>query len=476
MNQLAAQYWVGERGSRPRILIAVAWTLRWLTPHDPRVHETDQTVRSTITKISWRILPLIGLGYLVSLMDRINVSFAALQMNADLGFTASIYGFGAGLLYVSYAAFEVPSNILLVRFGARRWLARIMITWGVIAAAMMFVTTPTQFYIMRFLLGAAEAGFVPGIIFYLARWFPSAHRGRAISRFYIAGPLGSAVLVGAISGPLLEMDGLAGLEGWQWLFLVQGSPAVIIGLALLRYLPESPDAASWLAPEEKSWLARELASDTARIGEPAAHNVLAALRNPLVLQLGLIGFLTIGSMVTLALSAPLLLRDATGLAPTQIGWIVSTGGILGSACMLFVGWYSDRRGERFTTLIVSAVLMGSAFLVMAFATSSTVLVGAYLLYGLSWSSVTLSHISLWPDVLHIRLLAVGSAAINSMSQIAAFLMPYAWGTARDATGSFKSGLIGLSVAMFLALILTVVLRRQVPTTQIASSAKARHPA
>ena len=426
------------------------------------MHDTDKAVRSTVAKISWRILPLIGLGYLVSLMDRINVSFAALQMNADLGFSASIYGFGAGLLYLSYAAFEVPSNILLVRFGARRWLARIMITWGVIAACMMFVRTPTQFYIMRFLLGAAEAGFVPGVIYYLTRWFPSAHRGRAISRFYIAGPLGSAVLVGAISGPLLEMDGLAQLEGWQWLFLLQGSPAVVIGFLLLRYLPESPEHASWLSPDEKSWLTRELASDEARIGTPAAHSVAAALLNPLVLQLGLIGFLMIGSMVTLALSAPLLLRDATGLAPSQIGWIVSTGGILGSACMLFAGWYSDRRGERFTTLVVSSVLMGSAFLLMAFGPSSAVVVGGYLLFGLSWSSVTLSHISLWPDVLHIRVLAVGGAAVNSMSQIGAFLMPYAWGFARDSTGSFQSGLIGLSIAMLLTVIFTLVLRRQVP--------------
>jgi ACS family tartrate transporter-like MFS transporter len=417
--------------------------------------------RATIAKISWRILPLIGLGYLVSLMDRINVSFAALQMNADLGFSAATYGFGAGLLYLSYAGLEVPSNILLVRFGARRWLARIMITWGVIAAGMMFVKTPMQFYIMRFLLGAAEAGFVPGIIYYLARWFPSAHRGRAISRFYVAGPLGSAVLVGAVSGPLLNMDGLAGLQGWQWLFLVQGSPAVLIGLALLRYLPESPDAASWLSPHERSWLMGELASDAARIEEPASHEVFAAMRHPLVLQLGLIGFLTIGSMVTMALSAPLLLREATGLSATHIGWIVSIGGVLGSACMLWVGWYSDRRGERFRALIVSSVLMGGAFVLMAFAASSLFVVGAYLLYGLSWSSVTLSHISLWPDVLHARLLAVGSAAINSMSQIAAFLMPYAWGVAKDATGSFQYGLIGLAVAMLVSLILTLVLRRHV---------------
>lgn len=422
---------------------------------------SPQVDRATIAKISWRILPLIGLGYLVSLMDRINVSFAALQMNADLGFSAATYGFGAGLLYLSYAGLEVPSNILLVRFGARRWLARIMITWGVIAACMMFVKTPTQFYVMRFLLGAAEAGFVPGIIYYLARWFPTAHRGRAISRFYVAGPLGSAVVVGAISGPLLNMDGLAGLEGWQWLFLVQGSPAVLIGFALLRYLPETPEEVSWLSAEQKSWLARQLASDAAQIKEPASHNVFAAMKHPLVLQLGVIGFLTIGSMVTMSLSAPLLLREATGFSATHIGWIVSAGGVLGSACMLWVGWYSDRKGERFTAFIVSSVLMGSAFAVMAFSTSSAVTLGAYLLFGLSWSSVTLSHISLWPDMLHARLLAVGSAAINSMSQIAAFLMPSGFGKLRDVTGSYQYGLIGLAAAMALSLLLTLALRKHV---------------
>jgi ACS family tartrate transporter-like MFS transporter len=164
-------------------------------------------------------------------------------------------------------------------------------------------------------------------------------------------------------------------------------------------------------------------------------------------------------MITMALSAPLLLREATAFAPTQIGWIVSIGGVLGSAIMLFVGWYSDRRGERFTALIVSGMFMGSAFLVMAFGSSSLIVVSAYLLYGLSWTSVTLSHISLWPDVLHVRLLAVGSAAVNSMSQLGAFLMPYAWGFSRDTTGSFRSGLIGLTVATFLALVLTAMLRR-----------------
>jgi ACS family tartrate transporter-like MFS transporter len=179
---------------------------------------------SSIGKASWRLLPLIGLGYGIAYIDRSNISFAALQMNQELHFSATIYGLGAGLFSLSYFLLEIPSNLMLSRFGARRWIGRIMLTWGVIAAGMMFVRTPWQFYVMRFLLGAAEAGFFPGVIFYLKNWFPASHSGRAISRFYIAVPLGAAFM-GAISGSLLQLHGVAGLSGWQWLFLVEGAPA-----------------------------------------------------------------------------------------------------------------------------------------------------------------------------------------------------------------------------------------------------------
>src|ERR1700734_44262 len=201
--------------------------------------------RAALRKAGWRLIPLLALGYCIAHMDRVNISFASLQMNRDLHFSASVYGFGAGLFFVSYAACEVPSNLLLYRVGARWWFARIMLTWGLLAMGMMLVKTPLQFYAMRFLLGMAEAGFFPGVIFYLAQWFPVHMRARAISRFYVSLPLAS-VLTGAIAGPLLELQGKAGLAGWQWLFLVEGLPAVLLSIVFLVYLPAGPAHAKWL--------------------------------------------------------------------------------------------------------------------------------------------------------------------------------------------------------------------------------------
>lgn len=427
-----------------------------IAPHSPH----DAIARSAIAKMTRRILPLLAVSYLIAFMDRVNVSFAAIRMNADLGFSATVYGLGGGLFYLSYAAFEVPSNVFLARFGARRWIARIMVTWGLLAAGMMFVRTPLQFYVMRFLLGAAEAGFFPGVVYYMAHWFPRAHRGRAISRFYVSGAL-SAVVMGGVSGALLGLDGTAGLRGWHWLFLVQGLPAVFVGVLVLLFLPDALGTARWLTAEEKTWVADELASDTARIVEPDAHDVFAALRNPLVLQFGVVGFLTIGAMVTLTLSAPLLLQDATGLDATKVGYVVSLGGVLGALGMLFTGWYSDRRGERFTTMVVSTALTSAAYLTLALATSPAVVVAAYVVFMTAWTSVTLSQVMAWPDVLHVRSLAVGSAAINSASQAGAFLMPFAWGAAKDATGGFRAGLFGLAAVALLATVLSAALWRQV---------------
>ncbi|MEO7248061.1 MAG: MFS transporter, partial [Novosphingobium sp.] len=202
-----------------------------------------------VSKAGWRILPLLGVGYLFAYIDRVNVSFASTQMNVDLGFSATIYGFGAGLFYLAYSLIEIPSNLLLMRFGARRWLARIMIMWGLIAAAMLFVRTPMQFYTMRFLLGLAEAGFFPGVIYYLSTWFPTRQRGRAVGLFYLANPLAVAVM-GGVSVTLLSLDGFADLRGWQWLFLIEGIPPVLIGLAILAWLPDSPDKAAWLTHGE----------------------------------------------------------------------------------------------------------------------------------------------------------------------------------------------------------------------------------
>ena len=249
----------------------------------------DAVGHTAMTKALWRILPLIALAYLFAFMDRVNVSFAAAQMNDDLKFSATIYGLGGGLFFLGYALFEIPSNLMLVRFGARQWIARIMTSWGLLAACMMFIQTPMQFYVVRFLLGVAEAGFYPGVIYYFSGWFPQSYRGRAVSRFYVASPLASVVM-GGISGGLLGLDGLGNLQGWQWLFLVQGLPAVFVGLLVLRFLPDAPATVAWLTEPEKKWLQDTLAHEQARMRQPVGHNVLAAFRNPRVLLLGVSAF------------------------------------------------------------------------------------------------------------------------------------------------------------------------------------------
>ncbi|AUW59768.1 MFS transporter [Sphingobium sp. SCG-1] len=410
-----------------------------------------EVAQRAMRKTSWRILPLLGLGYLIAYMDRVNISFAALQMNADLGFSATVYGLGGGLFFLSYALFEIPSNIFLTRFGARRWIARIMITWGLVATGMMFVQTPLQFYIMRFLLGMAEAGFLPGVLFYLSSWFPNRYRGRAISRFYVAAPV-AGMLMGVFSGGLLSLDGAQGLHGWQWLFLVQGLPAVLIAFLVLRLLPDSPGVATWLSDEERSWIERELAREAEEIGEPARHNIFAALANPTVLRLGFFGMLTVGASIALTLSAPQLLHDETQFDPVLIGWIVSAANTLGAIAMLVCGAWSDRRGERWSIMLGSTAILVLAFLALSLSIGQMPLlvVATYMACKVFLSFVSSSSVMLWSDILHPRVRAVSVAAMNTMSQVGGFAMPFAWGVAKDATGDFRVGLIGLAVVTLVA--------------------------
>ena len=415
--------------------------------------------RSTLAKASWRILPLLGLGYLVAYMDRANVSFAATQMNADLHFNATVYGLGAGLFFLSYAFFEVPSNLLLMRFGARRWIARIMITWGLLAMAMMFIRTPLQFYVLRFLLGFAEAGFFPGVIFYLAHWFPTAQRGRAVSRFYASAPL-SIILMGLISGSLLKLDGLGGLRGWHWLFLLEGLPAVLTGVLILFLLPDSPAASAWLTPKEKDWIAGALADDAIRLGEPKRHGVLGAMRDPVVLQLGVIGALNIGCFYALSLSAPALLVAATKFEITTVGYLTSIGGVLSMIGLLITGPLSDRIGSRFGILIGAFFLLASGCATMAFAISPTMVIAGYLMFMLAWMSATNSCVLLWADLLPFKSLAVGCAAINSINFVGGFVGPYLWGWAKDAKGTYTLALTVMSGALIVAAVMVLALRAQ----------------
>ncbi len=431
------------------------------TPGRRMIHLAAPGVaHSAVLKASIRILPLLGLGYLFAYMDRVNIGFAALQMNSELGFSATVYGLGAGMFFLAYSVVEIPSNMLLTRYGARRWLARIMVTWGVLATATMWVRTPWQFYTIRFLLGAAEAGFFPGVIFYLGTWFPKACRGRAISRFYIFGPLAS-VLLGSVSGTLLSMDGLYGLHGWQWLLALQGLPAVFIGLAIWFFLPNDPGSVGWLTADEKSWLKSTLESEAAVIGSPVRHDLLATIRNPIVLQISLIGALITGVGITFAVNAPLLLQVTTALDEYEIGYVVSAGGVLGIVAMLLTGWFSDRRGERFSCAIASALGMAAGISMIWVHGSAAFTVGGLFIFSIcAWSQV-LTCAMFWPDLLHPRLLALGGATINTVSQIGAFGGPYAWGIAKDATGTYSAGLAAMAVAMVATTVLLIGLERHV---------------
>lgn len=421
---------------------------------------TDAIGASAMNKAFWRILPLIGLAYLFAYMDRVNVSFAAAAMNEDLKFSATVYGLGGGLFFLAYALFEIPSNLMLVRFGARKWIARIMITWGLLSAAMMFVQTPMHFYVLRFLLGVAEAGFYPGVIFYFASWFPPCHRSRAVSRFFVFSPLASVVM-GAMSGWLLGLDGNAGLHGWQWLFLVQGLPTVFVGLIVLRYLPDSPKTVAWLSQPEKDWIERELAAEQARLGAPAGHNVLATFRNPRVLLLGLFGCLLMAVVTTIILNAPLVLAGMTTLDVTQIGYLVSIGGLLGAGAVLFMGNYADRHGDRWGNAAACCLALAGAVLVMGLAPSSLAVIAAYMAFATICFTIPSLTSSGWAEVLHVRELAIGAAAINTMSQIGAFIAPFGWGVAKDATGSFQAALVALSLVAVVMTGLILLLRHQV---------------
>jgi ACS family tartrate transporter-like MFS transporter len=419
---------------------------------------SDETLeRSTIRAVAWRLLPLILLGYLVSYMDRVNISFAAPQMNAQLGFTASIYGFGGGLFFISYALLEIPSNLALARVGARRWLARIMITWGLVAMSMALVRTPLQFYAVRFLLGAAEAGFFPGVIYYLGLWFPRSHRGRAISRFYVAAPLASVVM-GAVAGSLLGLDGHFGLHGWQWLLIAEGAPAVILAFVFLKFLPDRPETATWLSAEQKAWLVARLAADNAAVGAPD-HSQFRALLRPQVLALTLVNFLYLGPYYAFALSAPTVLKAATALDAAQVGYLIAAGGLIGAAGMAFVGWSSDRRGERYLHLAVPLVAAAACFAVIAWAPSPAAVIAAYLALMASYFAVSGAFWLAPGEIVHPRAVAVTVAAINGTGQVGSFLFPWLWGLSKDATGGYHAGLSALPLAFLIGAGIVLALRQ-----------------
>jgi D-galactonate transporter len=400
----------------------------------------DALEARTMAKVSRRLIPFLILCYFVAFLDRVNLSFAALEMNKDLGFTATVYGAGAGMFFITYSVLETPSNLILARVGARRWIARIMLTWGILSASMAFVNSETSFYIIRFLFGAAEAGFFPGILYFLTLYFPAAYRGRMVSMFMAAIPV-SAVIGAPLSTTILSYtDGILGLHGWQWVFISEGVPALIMSVIVLRYLTDQPAAAHWLAPDERAWLVNRQAQE--RRQREAVHDlsVWQVLRNPRVITLGIVGFGIGYSSYGVFYFLPQIIKQF-GLTNMQTGLVSAIPFAVGAVGMLWYGRRSDRLLERRSHTCI-------AFMITALGLVATALLptplprlaalcfasfGVFAVLPVFWAMPTsfLSGIAA----------AAGVAYINSIANLAGFVGPFVMGWIKDATGSFDGGLL-----------------------------------
>jgi ACS family tartrate transporter-like MFS transporter len=413
--------------------------------------------RATLAKVSWRLLPFLLLLYIVAWMDRVNIGFAALQMNGDLGFSSAVYGFGAGVFFVGYALFEVPSNIILARVGARLWIARIMITWGILSVAMMFTRGPTSFYVLRLLLGIAEAGFLPGVIYYLGHWYPSRDRARAVSWFMLAIPL-STVFGGPIAGMVLGWEGWHGLHGWQWVFLVEGVPAVVLGFVVLFYLVEGPEHASWLTPEQRTWLSERVRGEQAAAERRHGLGLAKALAHPTVLKLGWIMFCCQTGSYGLNLWIPQIVNGLGTLTSLQIGFVSAIPYVGASIGMILIGMSSDRSGERLMHIAVPSMIAGAAFITSAFLSSPVPSMIALTVGAIGDLGTRGPYWALPTRFLTGSAAAAVIGLLNACGAIGGFVGPYAVGIVRQMTGSFSGGLIFIAVLLLSASVMAIRLR------------------
>jgi D-galactonate transporter len=413
--------------------------------------------RQLMRKLTWRLIPFLGLCFVAAFLDRVNVGFAKLQMQSDLQFSETVYAFGAGIFFIGYFLFEVPSNLILERVGARVWIARIMIVWGIISSAMMFVSSREAFYVLRFLLGAAEAGFFPGIILYLTYWFPTAHRSRTVAMFMIAPPL-SGVIGSPLSGYLLDHHPVF-LRGWQWLFLIEGIPSVLLGIAVLLYLPNGPRSAKWMRPHEVAWLGRRLDEERAGREKHHAMKVWQALRHPQVLLLSLIYFLIVIPAYGFDFFMPTIIAKAFPAASkTAIGWLSAIPPLFTVMVMIPWGRRSDRLGERRWHTAAPALWAALGLVVVSLGVSPIVgLVAMTVAVSGRWSCIP----PFWgipTAFLSGTAAAGGIALINAIGNLGGYAGPHAMGALKDLTGSYTAGLRVLATAYVLAAILVLLLR------------------
>jgi len=412
-----------------------------------------------IPKLLWRLLPFLFLLYVVAYLDRINVSFAALQMQSQLGFSDAVYGLGAGIFFLGYFLFQVPSNMAMQRFGARRWIALLMILWGAISASMMLVASAKSFYALRFLLGATEAGFFPGVIFYLRSWFPARARAQVVALFMTAAPI-SGVIGGPLSGALLELHHRGGLAGWQWLFLLEGIPAILLGLVAFVFLTDQPRDARWLSDTDREWLISTLQSEesTPLAVTHAPGGLRSVLAKP---RIWLLAFVYLGGgtcSYSIGLWLPTAIHALSGVSPFTIGLLSMIPYLAAVVAMVLVGVHSDRTRERRWHVAIPAFVTCGALVVAAYSasvaptlTAFTVgMAGAFCMMGPFWALAS--------SALDSTTAAAGIAFINAIGNLGSGLGPYWIGYLRTISGSFRGGLLSVASLLLLVGLAVLVIR------------------
>ena len=425
-------------------------------PHPAAVRPMEE---ATYSKVTVRIIPFLFICYVAAYLDRVNVGFAKLQMLSDLKFSETVYGLGAGIFFIGYFIFEVPSNLMLHRFGARKWIARIMISWGVISGSMMFVQTPTSFYILRFLLGVAEAGFFPGIILYLTYWYPAERRAKVTSLFMTGIPM-AGVIGGPLSGWILaSFDGTSGMAGWKWLYLIEAVPSVILGLCVLAYLDDKIGDAKWLDTEQKRLLERNVEADLGRV---ESHSASGAFKNAKVWILAAAYFGLIMGLYGIGFWLPSLIKASGVTSAATIGWLVVIPYGAAVAAMIWTSRSSDRRRERRWHIALPAVIGAIALTVSTFVPQTT-----------PWAIVTLTVATMgiltglaqfWclpPAFLGGAAAAAGIALINSVGNLAGFASPFIVGFIKDNTGSTNAGLYVIAASLVIAGAIVLSMSRRV---------------
>ena len=436
----------------------------------PAAMEVPELERGAMRKVSRRLLPYLFVLYVAAYLDRINVGFAQLQMKSALGFSDTVYGLGAGIFFLGYFLFEVPSNLILARIGARIWIARIAITWGLISSAMAIVQTPAAFYVLRFLLGVAEAGFFPGIIYYLSQWFPAAARASAISRFMTAAAV-SGIVGGPLSAALFKLDGLSGLAGWQWIFVAQGIPSVVLGVTTLWFLTDRPAEATWLSPAEREYLDRTMRMETDDILRRGHVSLRRALLHPTVWRLSLLSFTLLVGLYSISFWLPQIVESLSGRDNVEVALLSAIPYAAAAVAMVAVGAHSDRRRERCWHIAAAALVGAAGFSatavvqtpVLGIVALSVAAIGVFSAIPVFWALPT--------AFLSGSAAAAAIALINSLGNLGGFAGPFFIGAVRDVTGSFAASLLTIAASLVASAWLAISLQRAAEREGLVGTAR-----